>query len=168
MRRLLLQAAKAMLAHDSGGSQVAALSTIHGAGSRPGHGGRSRDMESKQPLLERATAAVAESPRFVLLDFRRVHGLDATAARTIGTLASTLATMGVQLIVTQLDNPETARLLAAHGVELHEPGVAPLPPGAYRSFPTLHDGMVYCETQYLKASFSRSAPSAFAAPSTVF
>jgi len=117
---------------------------------RQGLGSRAQAIQSKQPLLERAKAALAESPRYVLLDFLRVHGLDATAARTFGTLASTLAMMGVQLIVTKLDNVEAARLLAAHGVVLQGPGMGPLPVGAYRSFPTLNDGMVYCETQYLK------------------
>ena len=142
-----------MLAHDSEESQLGTLSTIHGGGStrpRQGLGSRAQAIQSKQPLLERAKAALAESPRYVLLDFLRVHGLDATAARTFGTLASTLAMMGVQLIVTKLDNVEAARLLAAHGVVLQGPGMGPLPVGAYRSFPTLNDGMVYCETQYLK------------------
>ena len=58
--------------------------------------------------------------------------------------------MGVQLLVTALEDEETARLLAAHGVTL-EPGAAEeLQPGAYRRFPSLDDGMVFCETEYLK------------------
>ena len=43
---------------------------------------------------------------------RRTRGLDATAARSFGTLASVLGTMGVHLLITQLDpDTETARLL---------------------------------------------------------
>ena len=43
---------------------------------------------------------------------RRMRGLDATAARSFGTLASSLGIMGVQMLVTHLDpDTETARLL---------------------------------------------------------
>ena len=84
-----------MLAQDAEATQVETLSTMHlgtlgSARPRSGPGSRGAAAHKEQPLLERATAAVAESPHFVLLDFRRVHGLDATAARTLGTLASTL------------------------------------------------------------------------------
>ena len=41
-----------------------------------------------------------------------MRGLDATAARSLGTLASSLGIMGVQMLVTHLDpDTETARLL---------------------------------------------------------
>lgn len=147
------QAAQAMLAHDTEESLVGTLSTMHLGSAREGAARSKRTGQpahKEQPLLERARAAVAESPRFVLLDFRRVHGLDATAARTLGTLASTLAMMGVQLVMTQLEDEETARLLASHGVVLDPGNSEQLRPGAYRGFATLHDGMVFCETQYLK------------------
>lgn len=42
---------------------------------------------------------------------RRVQGLDATAARTIGTLYGTLRGRGVQMLVACLTSRETARLL---------------------------------------------------------
>lgn len=90
-----------MLAHGAEESQIGTLSTMHLGSMRQGPGRRVLAAGKEQPLLERAKAAVAESPHYVVLDFRRVHGLDATAARTFGTLASTLAVMGVQLIVTQ-------------------------------------------------------------------
>ena len=106
---------------------------------------------------------------------RRVRGLDATAARSFGTLASMLGTMGVQLLVTQLEpDSETARLLvwsysaspvqgsvirppgtccsavqAAHGVTLRRAG-DPASVGAYLTFGSLHDCMLHCETEYLK------------------
>ena len=74
------------------------------------------------------------------------------AARTLGTMASTLAMMGVQLIVTHLvEDKQSIRLLAAHGLALDPAAGEGTAPGTYRCFPTLHEGMVFCETQYLKA-----------------
>ena len=47
-----------------------------------------------------------------LLACSRMRGLDATAARSLGTLASSLGIMGVQMLVTHLEpDTETARLL---------------------------------------------------------
>ena len=59
--------------------------------------------------------------------------------------------MGVQLLVTALEDEETARLLSAHGVLL-EMGTSgeELCPGVYRRFASLDEGMVFCETEYLK------------------
>ena len=45
-----------------------------------------------------------------------VHGLDATAAQTFGTLWTMLARLGVELIITCLERPDMAQLLRAHGV----------------------------------------------------
>ena len=50
------------------------------------------------------------------LDCRQVHGLDATSAQTFGTLWTMLERLGVELVITHLDNPEMERLLRAHGV----------------------------------------------------
>ncbi len=48
-----------------------------------------------------------------------MRGLDATAARSFGTLASSLGIMGVQMLVTHLDpETETARLLVWHSCAL--------------------------------------------------
>ena len=49
-------------------------------------------------LRERAQAAAQFAPRFLLLDWRRVKGLDATAARTFGTLYNTLARMQARIM----------------------------------------------------------------------
>jgi len=49
-------------------------------------------------LRQRAEAAAQQAPRFLLLDWRRVKGLDATAARTFGTLHKTLARMQVCML----------------------------------------------------------------------
>lgn len=48
--------------------------------------------------------------------YRQVHGLDATAAQTFGTLWTMLERLGVELVITHLENPEMERLLRAHGV----------------------------------------------------
>ena len=47
---------------------------------------------------------------------RQVHGLDATSAQTFGTLWTMLDRLGVELVITHLDNPDMERLLRAHGV----------------------------------------------------
>ena len=47
---------------------------------------------------------------------RRVHGLDATAAQTFGTLWTMLARLGVELVITHLEQPGMRKLLQAHGV----------------------------------------------------
>jgi hypothetical protein len=45
-----------------------------------------------------------------------VHGLDATAAQTFGTLWTMLARLGVELVITCLEQPGMLGLLEAHGV----------------------------------------------------
>ena len=47
---------------------------------------------------------------------RAVHGLDATAAQTFGTLFNMLESLGVELVITNMENPEMEKLLRAHGV----------------------------------------------------
>ena len=47
--------------------------------------------------LSNVAAALAESPRFLILDFRRVQGLDATAARSFVTLHNKLQRMDIQV-----------------------------------------------------------------------
>ncbi|BDA44720.1 Uncharacterized protein C24H6.11c [Coccomyxa sp. Obi] len=85
-------------------------------------------------------AAFAAAPRFILLDFRQVHGLDATSAQTFGTLWTMLERLGVELVITHLDNPEMERLLRAHGV-IDDTHCA--------AFSTTEEGMQYCEEQFL-------------------
>ena len=47
---------------------------------------------------------------------RAVHGLDATAAQTFGTLFNMLEGLGVEMVITHMENPEMEKLLRAHGV----------------------------------------------------
>ncbi|KAK9824383.1 hypothetical protein WJX72_009880 [[Myrmecia] bisecta] len=110
-------------------------------------------------VKDRADAAVAAAPRFLLLDFRRVNGLDATAARTFSTLHSSLQQLGVELILTSLP-PSRSRLrwlLLAHGVILEdsdwtdesgEEGA----PAHCRSFPNMDSGLQFCEEKFLEVA----------------
>lgn len=52
----------------------------------------------------------------IALGIRAVHGLDATAAQTFGTLWNMLEALGVELVITHMKNPEMEKLLRAHGV----------------------------------------------------
>jgi SulP family sulfate permease len=63
-------------------------------------------------LVERAQAAVASTPRprFVLLDFRRVRGIDTSAARALVRLDEACRAEDVKLWLTGLD-PGAARLI---------------------------------------------------------
>ena len=47
---------------------------------------------------------------------RSVNGLDATAARTFGTLAAALQHKGVTLIIAHVPKQQMRKLLTAHGV----------------------------------------------------
>jgi hypothetical protein len=53
---------------------------------------------------------------------RNVAGLDATAAQSFGTLWNQVLGLGVEMVVTHLDNPQTRDLLAAHGIHVVLPG----------------------------------------------
>lgn len=58
--------------------------------------GRGVDSGSRG-VRRRAEAAVDCIPRFLLLDLRRVRGMDGTAASGFGTLANTLARLQVHI-----------------------------------------------------------------------
>ncbi|PSC75492.1 Sulfate Permease Family [Micractinium conductrix] len=64
--------------------------------------------------------AAANAPKFLLLDFTRVKGIDATAARTLGSLFRDLAQLEITPVVTAAAHHCIRELLLAHG--------APLPP----------------------------------------
>lgn len=70
-------------------AQAEAAAAVVGGQAPPTHcGGGGR--------LAKVAEALAEAPRFMLLDFRRVQGLDATAARSFVSLHGRLSRMGVQ------------------------------------------------------------------------
>ena len=58
------------------------------------------DPDDDPALLAASTAAVAAARRFLLLDLRRVTGLDATAASTFALLRRSLETRGVTMVLT--------------------------------------------------------------------
>lgn len=70
----------------------------------------------------RRVLALADAPAFVILDFRAVSHLDATGARTFGTLLNSLASRGITVCFSGLGTSPAANatrgLLAAHGVKL--------------------------------------------------
>ena len=79
------------------------------------------------PVSKELAAALAAAPRFLLLDFRGVRGVDATAASAFAALARRLANnqegnegrkRRVTLVVCHLESKKATRLLAAHGFEL--------------------------------------------------
>ena len=125
MDRVLALAAE-MVAADGGGDDKQGGGGAAGAGAVAGGGGggagawaggadEATPKQHEHLLLLRRVAAGA--PRFLLLDFRRVLGVDATAAQTFGALRARLARMGVELVLTRVHgNPTVEHLFAAHGL----------------------------------------------------
>lgn len=75
------------------------------------------DPEAEPNLLEASSAAVADARRFLLLDLRRVTGIDATAASTFALLRRSLETRGVTMVLTGVSGHESVRrMLIANGV----------------------------------------------------
>ncbi|KAL3148948.1 hypothetical protein ABBQ32_001807 [Trebouxia sp. C0010 RCD-2024] len=118
-------------------------------------GGSNIDM-FEDPVRERFKAAAAVAPRFLLLDFRRVQGLDATAARTFFSLRSGLERLGVELVLTHMPStrPHIRQLLLAHGVivesdidDAHEDAHRAHP--GCRAFDHMEAGLQYCEERFL-------------------
>jgi SulP family sulfate permease len=130
---------------EGGGGGEAAASAPALAAAALLEGGRDEDARPQSPLSggsKLTTAAhrhqqqqllltrvAANAPRFLLLDFRRVLGVDATAAQTFGTLQTQLRRLGVELVLTRVrGNPTVERLFAAHGL------IAAAPPSSPSSF----------------------------------
>lgn len=75
----------------------------------------------------RLQAALQAAPLFLILDFRRVQGMDATTARTFTGLHTRLQRLGVQLIITHLPEevPLIRTLLVSQGLILYRPTKRP-------------------------------------------
>eukprot|EP01025_Chloroclados_australasicus_P038986 TRINITY_DN4023_c0_g1_i5.p1 TRINITY_DN4023_c0_g1~~TRINITY_DN4023_c0_g1_i5.p1 ORF type:complete len:784 (+),score=96.96 TRINITY_DN4023_c0_g1_i5:30-2354(+) len=101
-------------------------------------------------LTEQCIKAVEAAPKFLLLDFRRVTGLDATAARTLASLVNSLNQMGVTLLITHLPvrRPWIKRLLRAQKVIEGENDDE----GLCIAFDTMEDGLMYCEDQMMQVA----------------
>ncbi|CAD7702019.1 unnamed protein product [Ostreobium quekettii] len=108
----------------------------------------------------RIECAVNSAPKFLLLDFQRVHGIDATAARSFSTLCKKLQMIGVEAFITHLPStrPGVRRLLVAHGVigdnAIFEAatinGEQVEEPPTVRSFDSMEEGLSFCEEHFLE------------------
>lgn len=80
-------------------------------------------MPSPSPAPDEAralAAASAASPRFLIVDFSAVRGVDATAARALTALLAGLQGRGVVGVVTGVDD-DARRMLEAHGLGFWNP-----------------------------------------------
>ncbi|KAK9845864.1 hypothetical protein WJX81_004564 [Elliptochloris bilobata] len=94
-------------------------------------------------MRDRTKEAFAAAPQFLILDFRMVRGLDATAAQSFGSLRSLLQRLKVELIIVELENATATALLHAHGV---------IGPGGCRAYEKAEDGVHYCEERFLEVA----------------
>ncbi|KAK9839095.1 hypothetical protein WJX74_009429 [Apatococcus lobatus] len=106
---------------------------------------------------ESVSLALAVAPRFLVLDFRRVNGLDATAARTFGTLCASLGARGIEMIITHVPKKQMRKLMRSHGIILPDAELeeGEKPPGSTaREFRTMEAGIQYCEEQFLQVAMA--------------
>eukprot|EP00051_Salpingoeca_urceolata_P019365 m.281611 g.281611 ORF g.281611 m.281611 type:complete len:1038 (-) comp19404_c0_seq9:16-3129(-) len=104
-----------------------------------------KHADSVVSLSKKGRPIAAVPTKFVILDFKGVQGVDATATRTCFlTLIQTLSTYNIQLVMTQVP-PSVFNLLQSNGVfnELCE------------KFPTLDEGLEYCEDRLLRSLLAR-------------
>ncbi len=124
--------------------------------------------------MHAAGQALQEAPLVLLLDLSRVHGIDATAARSFLTLTSRLKQRGIRLALTGLRADDAAgrrvrKLLIGQGLILQRPTLptspfdAPVSPTSPMSpahadegsatycawFPTIDEGLNWCEESFL-------------------
>jgi len=89
---------------------------------------------------ERVKDATQEKLRFLILDFRHVTALDASALFSFVRLKQVAATHHFYLVFTDIDNEIKTRL-ARNGLNENEPMI--------RLFPTMDYGMEWCESKLL-------------------
>lgn len=130
-------------------------------------GGAGGGAEPEPPLLSprcdqgRVRAALDAAPLFLILSFKRVQGMDATAARTFVGLRMRLERMGVELVITHLppEVPQVRGLLASQGLILRGPtelaGASegsqggPHPADVCHWFESMEMGLHFCEERFL-------------------
>jgi len=110
------------------------------------------------PSPSPAALAASIAPVFLLLDFGRVRGVDATAAASFASLARRCGAAGVRLVVCGLRSRRVARLLAAHGFALAPPATAAapgpaggVPAGSLLAFESVDDAVYSAEESFLLA-----------------
>mmetsp|Transcript_15625 Transcript_15625/g.43700 ORF Transcript_15625/g.43700 Transcript_15625/m.43700 type:complete len:952 (-) Transcript_15625:452-3307(-) len=118
-----------------------------------GHAAHQSDKSGGYTLQQsKAVAEVMQTgPSYLILDFRRVDGFDASSAQAFCGLRRKLAALGVQLVVCEI--PEKAgyiyKLLESNGV-IQQGEDGKWEEGTV--FPTLDSGVAYCEEQILQVA----------------
>jgi len=124
---LAADADEAALDAEEGGSVRGGMGALEALNSSSSSSFSHHHRQHAPPVSKELAAALAAAPRFLLLDFRGVRGVDATAASAFAALARRLANQSdesaagkrrVTLIVCHLTSKKATRLLAAHGFEL--------------------------------------------------
>jgi SulP family sulfate permease len=104
-------------------------------------------------LLNQVRQRAQETQRlplqFVLLDFRRVTGIDSSAVFSLWKIHELARKLGFTLVMTQVQ-PETQRQLANGGLAAE---VAP----SFRLFPDLDHGLEWCEDRLLDAAHGQGS-----------
>ena len=165
-------AALADVENGSGGETT--TTTTSGGGTRP----FSHVHLGSTDLFRAAGEALQEAPLILLLDLSRVHGIDATAARSFSTLNNRLTQRGVQLVLTGLHSDDAGsrmkKLLVGQGLILQKPSSyqttdtaaannsmdtttaggggttsTGVPAGTCAWFSSMDDGLTWCEESFL-------------------
>jgi SulP family sulfate permease len=97
-----------------------------------------------QRVRQRSHAADLPSLRFVVLDFHRVSGLDASALHSFAALKEVAETQALTLVFTHLA-PKLRQQLAERGYDQEDDQV-------FRIFPDLDHGVEWCENHLLDAA----------------
>lgn len=125
---------------------------------------RTKLLDSLDEYEELLRSAIIDSPLVLIVDMKHVQGVDATAARTLGTVRRSLAAEGIKMFVTNLDKHQNGikRLLEAHSailLDCDEAVVAGVrcgqntqdcPTGAF--FTSTDTAVSYCEDVFLNVA----------------
>lgn len=135
------------------GASMDADGTQHSIGEEYGHGDKQRA----------AVLAVASAPRFFVIDFSKVTGMDSSGARTIASVCRELGAAGITPILTNTDHHGIVGLLNAHDVVLRfmkwPPELRPATPPAAAAAP-----LSPTASALIGAAAPQGEPGAHAAP----
>lgn len=125
--------------------------------------------------LENIVRVMLDAPRFFIVDFTRVSGMDSTGARMVGSTLREMATMHVNMVLANVDHHGISDLLKSHEVklrhlrwppEVHAVVQGSEPEDAVNGFPTasqpeepealcftsLEEGLRFCEDALLEVA----------------
>lgn len=108
-----------------------------------------------QKHKEAVAKLLQNSPSFMLLDFQRLNGFDASSSQAFCGLKRKLGALGVKLVICGIPSPYIQRLLISIGVIATDEGRA-IQDGAVLD--TLDSGLVDCENKILKVWRDPQAP----------